>query len=485
MAFFRDRADAAEQLIPLLPATVNRDWIILGLARGGIPIAARIADALGARLDVLILRKVGAPGNPELALAAVTGPGPDRMVVNEAVRSYHHLTPEDVEILAAPAVAEVARRRKLWLDGADLPSLQGRDVLLVDDGMATGTTMRAAIGMVRHMGAARIGVAVPVALGNALRHLPADIAPVLCPHPADPASAVGAAYAAFPQVEDQEVRDLIKARMAAPHGEQRQTDISNKSYPQAIQMLRFRPTLPDKPARKKMAPPRILVVDDDPKLRELLRDGLTQEGWTVHEAANRQEVFDVMTSKNIDVITLDLCLQNEDGLTIARELRAFRNVPILMVTARAEPFDRVTGLEHGADDYVVKPFLIREVVLRIKRLLGTYTRPIVQSHPVRFDHSTFDPNRGVVEGPDGAQVSLTAHEQKLLQLFALNPNRVLSRDEITTALTGREWSPLDRTIDVHIAHLRRKLGQLSTIPQLIRSVRGVGYVFAAEVSPVS
>lgn len=234
-----------------------------------------------------------------------------------------------------------------------------------------------------------------------------------------------------------------------------------------------------------MAPPRILVVDDDPKLRELLRDGLTQEGWAVHEAANRQEVFDVMTSKNIDVITLDLCLQHEDGLTIARELRAFRNVPILMVTARAQPFDRVTGLEHGADDYVVKPFLIREVVLRIKRLLGTYTRPIVQSHPVRFDHSTFDPNRGVVEGPDGAQVSLTAHEQKLLQLFALNPNRVLSRDEITTALTGREWSPLDRTIDVHIAHLRRKLGQLSTIPQLIRSVRGVGYVFAAEVSPVS
>ncbi len=234
-----------------------------------------------------------------------------------------------------------------------------------------------------------------------------------------------------------------------------------------------------------MISPKILVVDDDRQVRELLRAGLTQEGWTVFEAANRDEVFDVMTSTNIDVITLDLCLQHEDGLAIARELRAFRNVPILMLTARANPFDRVTGLEHGADDYVVKPFLIREVVLRIKKLLGTYAQPLLQSNPVRFDHSTFDPNRGVVEGPDGAMVSLTAHEQKLLQLFALNPNRVLSRDEITNALTGREWSPLDRTIDVHIAHLRRKLGQLSTIPQLIRSVRGVGYVFAAEVRPAA
>lgn len=234
-----------------------------------------------------------------------------------------------------------------------------------------------------------------------------------------------------------------------------------------------------------MLSPKVLVVDDDEKVRDMLRAGLTEEGWTVYEAANREDVFEVISTKTIDMITLDLCLQHDDGLAIAREIRAVRNVPILMVTARAEPFDRLTGLEHGADDYVVKPFLVREVVLRIRRLLGTYARPLLQSHAVRFDHSTFDPNRGVVAGPDGAVVNLTAHEQKLLQLFALNPNRVLSRDEIANALTGREWSPLDRTIDVHIAHLRRKLSQLSGISQLIRSVRGVGYVFAAEVSPVA
>ena len=228
-----------------------------------------------------------------------------------------------------------------------------------------------------------------------------------------------------------------------------------------------------------------LVVDDDEKVRDMLRAGLREEGWTVYEAANREEVFDAMSTKTIEVITLDLCLQHENGLASAREVRAVRNVPILMITARTEPFDRVTGLEHGADDYVVKPFLLREVVLRIRRLLGTYARPLIQSHAVKFDHSTFDPNRGVVAGPDESVVSMTAHEQEPLQLFALNPNRVLGRDEIANALTGREWSPLDRTIDVHIAHLRRKLSHLSDITQLIRSVRGVGYVFAAEVNPVA
>lgn len=234
-----------------------------------------------------------------------------------------------------------------------------------------------------------------------------------------------------------------------------------------------------------MFTPKILIVDDEQKVRDILRSGLAEEGYHVYEATNREEVFEVVSANSIDLITLDICLQHENGLAIAREIRAIRNVPILMLSARGEPFDRVTGLEHGADDYVVKPFLIREVVLRIRRLLGTYAQPLIQSNRVRFDHSTFNASSGLVEGPGGATVSLTAHEQKLLQLFALNPNRVLSRDEISNALAGREWSPLDRTIDVHIAHLRHKLSQLSDIPKLIRSVRGVGYVFTAEVSLVA
>lgn len=228
---------------------------------------------------------------------------------------------------------------------------------------------------------------------------------------------------------------------------------------------------------------RILVVDDDIKVRDLLRKGLSAEGWIVHEAATRAEIFETMRTKDINLVTLDLTLQEEDGLTISRDLRSFQNVPILMITGRGEPFDRVAGLEHGADDYIAKPFLIREVVLRIQRLLKIYAQPLAHSSPIRFDHTTFDPNRGLLVGCCGTSVGLTSHEQKLLQLFATNPNRVLSRDEIASALTGREWSPLDRTIDVHVAHLRRKMANLSDIPQMIRSVRGVGYVFAVEVSP--
>lgn len=224
MALYRNRADAAERLIPLLPANVNQDWIILGLARGGVPIAAQIARALGAQLGVLILRKVGAPGDPELALAVVTGPGPERMVVNEDVQAFHRLSPDDVAALSAPAVAEVARRQKLWLDGGTEPSLSGRHVLLVDDGMATGTTMQAAIQSVRRLGASGIGVAIPVALGSSLRRLPADIAPVLCPYPSEHRPGVGAAYAVFSQVTDQEVRDLIKTRTSGLRSDGHKSD---------------------------------------------------------------------------------------------------------------------------------------------------------------------------------------------------------------------------------------------------------------------
>nr|WP_232843578.1 response regulator transcription factor [Rhodobacter amnigenus] len=250
-------------------------------------------------------------------------------------------------------------------------------------------------------------------------------------------------------------------------------------------MLGFQAGLPRNSRRKKVTLPRILVVDDDSRVRDVLREGLSNEGWIVHEASNRAELLETIRTHDVDLITLDLSLQHEDGLAIARELRSFRNVPILMITGRGAPFDRVTGLEHGADDYVAKPFLIREVVLRIRRLLGTYRQPLLQSEPIRFDHSTLDPNRGVVDGPDGVSVGLTWHEQKLLQLFAMNPNRVLSRDDIAIALTGREWSPMDRTIDVHVAHLRRKLANMSDVPKMIRSVRGVGYVFTAEVHPVA
>lgn len=216
MPHFHDRAQAAEALIRQLPAEVDKTWLVLALPRGGVPIAAALARHLGAALDLLIVRKVGAPGNPELALAAVTGPGLEAMVVNDGVRDMFGLSAAEVLHLARPQVDEIARRRRLW--SARGLALAGRSVLIVDDGVATGATLRAAIEAARLQGAARIGVAVPVALGQALDRLPAGVSPVICPYPSTELSAIGAAYADFPQVADDEVARLLAAAPAAGGG---------------------------------------------------------------------------------------------------------------------------------------------------------------------------------------------------------------------------------------------------------------------------
>jgi putative phosphoribosyl transferase len=211
MALFRDRAEAARDLAPLIPPEIGPDWLLLALPRGGVPIAAVLARLTGARFDILIVRKVGAPGNPELALAAVTGPEPGQMVVNEGLQQMLGLSHAQVTAAAAPELAEIARRRKLW--SADAPvALAGRKVAIVDDGAATGTTLRAAIAAARAQGAGRIAVILPVGLGASLQGLPADVGPVICPHPAASISAVGQAYERFPQVEDAEVARLLAAR---------------------------------------------------------------------------------------------------------------------------------------------------------------------------------------------------------------------------------------------------------------------------------
>lgn len=207
MALFRDRDEAAEVLIRHLPAKIGKDWLILALPRGGVPIAAALARHLGATLDLLIVRKVGVPGDPELALAAVTGPGPQEMTVNEDLRAILGLSRDEVEDLARPEVEEIARRRKLW--AAPGLSLAGRRVLIVDDGAATGTTLRAALAAATRQGAWQVGVALPLALGHALRGLPGSVTPVICPHPAAAFPSVGAGYQHFPQVGDDEVAELL------------------------------------------------------------------------------------------------------------------------------------------------------------------------------------------------------------------------------------------------------------------------------------
>lgn len=207
---YRDRVDAAEALIRALPDEIGADWLVLALPRGGMPVAEVIARHLGAALDVLILRKVGAPGNPELALAAVTGPGADEIVVNEEVRVGVGLDLARVRRLAAPAIAEVARRAAAWRGVRPLVPIRGRKVLIVDDGIATGTTMAAAIKAVRAAGAGVVALACPVALGGALAPFAGQGLTIICPWPEAPLGGVGQAYERFDQVTDEAVRRALE-----------------------------------------------------------------------------------------------------------------------------------------------------------------------------------------------------------------------------------------------------------------------------------
>jgi two-component system OmpR family response regulator len=235
----------------------------------------------------------------------------------------------------------------------------------------------------------------------------------------------------------------------------------------------------------------ILIIDDDPEVRNVLSRALAADGFKTFEATNRIEAMRCLAEAPIDLITLDLRLDQASGFDVAEEIRAGRNIPIVMITGCDEPADRVSGLEHGADDYITKPFHIREVTLRLRNVLKRYSRPIdfhFENHPdaqrYAFDDCVVDAQRREVHTSSGEKIDLTDLEFRLLLLLVKNCARVLSRDQISRALNGHDWSPLDRTIDGHIARLRRKLEAPADEPKLIKSVRGIGYVFASEVSRI-
>jgi two-component system, OmpR family, response regulator len=233
----------------------------------------------------------------------------------------------------------------------------------------------------------------------------------------------------------------------------------------------------------------ILVVDDDPDVRLVLRQGLEVEGFAVSEASDKASTLARLQTDPITLITLDLRLGGQNGLEFAREIRAVRNVPIIMITGCDSPLDRVIGLEQGADDYITKPFHIREVIIRVKRALSVYgalDSPLACAGQPRvhaFHGLRFDALKRELRSASGPPIELTETELRLLELFLTHPGRVLSRDEITKLLRGHDWSPLDRMIDGHVSRLRRKVESPDAEqPRLIRSVRGVGYVFAGGVT---
>jgi two-component system torCAD operon response regulator TorR len=232
----------------------------------------------------------------------------------------------------------------------------------------------------------------------------------------------------------------------------------------------------------------ILVVEDDAVTREKLTGYFEREGYRVTAVENGQEMRAVLAAQEVALVMLDINLPGEDGLLLTRELRARSTVGIILVTGRSDAVDRIVGLEMGADDYVTKPFELRELLVRVKNLLWRISlaaaqpsEPAVADDVVRFGPWRFDIPRGQLSR-DGVPVRLTKAEYEVLVAFIANAGRVLSRERILALTSHRGDGPSDRTIDVLIRRLRGKMEQDPRDPQLFVTVHGEGYLFAGELA---
>ncbi|SMO93939.1 response regulator [Paracoccus laeviglucosivorans] len=232
----------------------------------------------------------------------------------------------------------------------------------------------------------------------------------------------------------------------------------------------------------------ILVVEDDPEIRSLVAALLRNDGLRPTEAQDAATMDRLRASEPPDLIILDLMLPGEDGLSICRRLRAESNVPILMLTARGDEIDRVVGLEIGADDYVVKPFSPRELLARVRALLRRARMEAPGAAARRcygFDRFVIDLDARQLNDRDGVAVALTSAEFDLLACFVSQPRRVLTREQLLDRTRGRSADPFDRTIDVLISRLRRKLDAASPGTALIATVRNGGYLLTVPVQPLA
>ena len=232
----------------------------------------------------------------------------------------------------------------------------------------------------------------------------------------------------------------------------------------------------------------ILIVDDDAQIRRMLRRCFEDEGYRVSEATAQAGV-DAALATGVDLITLDLNLDGTDGLTIARTIRQDWDLPIIMITGKGDMIDRIVGLEIGADDYIAKPFHLREVLARVRSVLrrtqprasspvGAVAAP-TRGARVSFDGFVLDLDRRNLAGPAG-DIRMTSGEFDLMALFARHPHRVLSRDQIMDLLKGHDWTPNDRSIDNQVARLRKLIEPDAREPRLLKTVRGAGYSFTPQ-----
>lgn len=235
--------------------------------------------------------------------------------------------------------------------------------------------------------------------------------------------------------------------------------------------------------------PRVLIVDDDPLIRELLHAYLSQEGYEVHCAATAELAETFLASQAVDLVMLDIRLPGKDGLTLTRELRVRSEVGIILITGRNDEIDRIVGLECGADDYVIKPLNPRELVSRAKNLIRRVRHAqmpppaAVVSKPVKqFADWSLDTDRRRLIDQAGSETLLTHGEFQLLSVFLRNSGHTLSRDQLMDQIRNREWVPNDRSIDVLVGRLRRKLHDDPAEPQLIITIHGAGYLFTASLA---
>jgi DNA-binding response OmpR family regulator len=225
----------------------------------------------------------------------------------------------------------------------------------------------------------------------------------------------------------------------------------------------------------------IVVVDDEPDLRDAVRDYLVDHGYVVSTADGGESLRAIMSERAVDLVLLDIRMPGEDGLSIARYLRSRGPLGVIMLTANRDMVDRVIGLEVGADDYLSKPFDLRELLARVRAVLRRVSSPgappATMGHEVRFGRCMLNLDARKLYEPDGVEVPLTAMEFDLLKTFAEHPNQVLSRDRLLDLAHNMDMSPFDRSIDMRIGRLRRKIEPEAKLPQTIKTVRGVGYVF--------
>ena len=230
----------------------------------------------------------------------------------------------------------------------------------------------------------------------------------------------------------------------------------------------------------------ILVVDDQKEICDVVQEYLTGEGYRVSTANDGNGMRRALGQSHVDLVILDLMLPGEDGLTLARGLRDESGIGIIILTGRGETVDRIIGLEMGADDYLPKPFHLRELLARVKSVLRRVQSRTGEPGQTSRSHAQFagwslDLSSRELMSPAGEEVRLTTGEFDLLAAFVNNPNQVLSRDRLLDLARNREAGPFDRTIDVQVGRLRRKLEEDPQNPSLIKTVRGSGYIFTPTV----